>query len=67
MTDDVKRHLKGELLTAEGAATLLGCSVATLYRHARKGNFPTTRVLGRNLFERSDVEMIEVHVRARRK
>lgn len=45
-----------ELLTAEQAATMLGISIATLWRWRNQGTLTAKRVLGRTVFLRTQVE-----------
>jgi len=44
------------VLTAEQAASMLGISVATLWRWRGQGLLKGTRVLGRTVFDRVEVE-----------
>lgn len=46
------------LLTAEQAATLLSVSVATIWRMKSSGTLMGTRVLGRTVFDRNEVESV---------
>jgi len=46
------------LLTAEKAAALLDVSVATIWRMRSQGTLTGRRVLGRTVFDRSEVESV---------
>ena len=49
-----------EVLGRTGAASILGCDIRTLNRHADVGNLPCVRdSSGKRLFKRSDVEQFK--------
>lgn len=47
-----------EFLTAEQAASVLHISVATLWRWRAAGELTTVRLLGRTVFDRTEVEAL---------
>jgi len=52
------RNTSRQLVTAEVAATVCGCSVATIWRRARAGELDPVHVLGRSLFRLEQAEAL---------
>lgn len=50
----------GDWLTIEEAAARLGCSAATIWRRAARGQLPLHRVLGRTVVRVADVDALAV-------
>ena len=53
-----------DLMTVEQAATFLAISVATVWRWRNQGVLTAKRVLGRTVFDRSEVEAVSRKQRA---